>query len=89
MIASQQEYVPGILEFKSEEKADNFETLGSTVNIVTQEDVVKAANVTCLLRCSPNIEESHQTVVVAVQIAKDLDGWLEGLDEHRLLLEHL
>ena len=61
----------------------------AAVNVISQENVVEAANIARLLRCPPNIEETHQTVIVAMYVAKYLDRGLQLLDEHRLLLEHL
>ena len=63
--------------------------MASTIDVIAEEDIVCAVNITCFLRCSPDIEESHEVVIVTVEIAEDLDGWLKVLDEHRLCCEHL
>ena len=89
MIASEKENLSGIFQFKCEQQANHLKTLTSTIDVIAQEDVVKATNVTCLLRRPPNIKESHQAIVVAMQIAKYFDRWLQVLDQHGLLLEDL
>jgi len=89
VIATQQEDLAGILKLKREEKAENLQTLTSTIYVVAQEDVVEGANITGLLGGLPDVEEAHQVVVVTVEVSEDLDGWLEVLDEHGLGVEHL
>lgn len=89
MVASQKENLSGVLELQREQEADDLETLATTINIVAQENVIKTANITCLLRRTPNVKESHQTIVVAVHIAKNLNRRLQLLDKHGLLLEDL
>ena len=59
MIASQKEYLAGVLELKRKEQAQNFKTLAATINIVTKEDVVQVSDVARLLRCPPNVKEAH------------------------------
>ena len=89
VIASQKEDLSRVFQLEGKEKANHLETLTATVDVVTQEDVVEAANVARLLWCPPNIEEAHQAIVIAMQVAKYLDRWLQLLDEHGLLLEDL
>lgn len=89
MIATQQENLPRILQFQCKEQADYFEGLGTTVNVVTKENIIETANVTSLLRCAPDIKEPHQVGVVTVNISEDFDWRLEVLDEHGLRLENL
>ena len=76
MIASQKEDLSRIFQFEGKEKANHLETLTATVDVISQEDVVKAANVARLLRCPPNVKEAHQTIVIAMQVTKYLDRWL-------------
>ena len=89
VIASQKENLSRVLQFECEQQANHLETLTSTVYVIAEEDVVEAANIACLLRRSPNIKEPHQTIVVAMQVAKYFDRRLQVLDQHWLLLEDL
>ena len=59
MIPAKQEYLSWIFELQCEEQAQNFQTLASTINIVTQEDVVEVGDVARLLRCLPDVKEAH------------------------------
>ena len=63
--------------------------MASTIDVITEEDIVCAVNITRLLRRPPNIEESHEVVIVTVEVSEDLNGWLKVLDEHRLCCEYL
>ena len=89
VVASQKENLARILQFERQKQANDFQRLTATVYIVTQEQVVETANVAVLLGRSPNVEEAHQVVVVAVQVAKNLDGWFQVLNQHWLSKEHL
>ena len=89
VIASQEENLPRVLQFKRQQQANHLETLTSTVDVIAEEDVVEAANIASLLRRSPNVEEPHQAIVVAMQVAEYFDRRLQVLDQHRLLLEDL
>jgi len=89
MVTAQKEDLTRILEFEGEEEADDFETLSATVNVISEEHVVKATNITCLLWCAPDIEESHQISVISVDIAENFDRRLQIFYEHGLSLEHL
>ena len=59
MIPAKQEYLAWVFELQCEEQAQNFQTLASTINIVTQEDVVEVGDVARLLRCLPDVKEAH------------------------------
>ena len=89
MVASQKENLARILEFQRQEKAHNFKGLAATVNIIAQEHVVERADISCLLRCAPDIEESHQISVIAVNVSENFDWRLQLFDQHGLGLEHL
>lgn len=89
MIASEEEDLSWVFQLEGEEKANHLETLTATVDVISQENIIEAANVARLLWRPPNVKETHQAIVVAVNVAKYLDRGLQLLDEHRLLLEHL
>ena len=59
MIPAKQEYLAWVFELQCKEQAQNFQTLASTINIVTQEDVVEVGDVARLLRCLPDVKEAH------------------------------
>ncbi len=61
----------------------------TTIDVVTQEDVIKTADVSCLLRRPPNVEEAHQVVVVAVDVPENFDRRLQVLDQIGLCSEHM
>jgi hypothetical protein len=65
-----------VFEFESHQKADHFETLATFIDVVTQEKVIKAANVTRFTWRAPNVKESHQINVVAVNVAENFNWWL-------------
>ena len=89
VVAAEQEDLARVLQFQGEQEADHLKTLTAAVDVIAEEDIVEAANITSLLRRLPNVKEAHQSVVVAVDVTKDLDRRLQLLDKHRLLLEDL
>lgn len=77
MVSSQKENLLRVLELKRKQKAEHFQTLRAPVDIVTQEEVVVASNVSGFDGRFPDVEEAHEIVVVAVNVTKDFDRWLE------------
>ena len=65
-----------ILELQCHQKANDFKTLAATVNVVAQEEVVIAANISSFAGGLPEVEEAHEITVISVNISKHLDGWL-------------
>lgn len=60
-----------VLQLKSHQEANYFETEGSSVDVVAKEDVIEGLDVALFARSLPNIEETHQIDVVAVQVAEN------------------
>ena len=61
----------------------------TSINIVSEEKIVKASNISCLAWGIPQIEEPHQVMIITMDVSKDFDWWLEMLDQIWLSLEHL
>ena len=53
MVSSKQENLFRVFKLQSHQKADCFKTLAASVHIVSEEEVVKATNVTCFTRGLP------------------------------------
>lgn len=73
VVASEEENLSRILQFEGKQEADHLQTLTATIDVIAQEDIVKTANISCLLWCTPNIKEPHQTIVVTVDVSENLD----------------
>lgn len=89
MVASEQKYLLGIPDFQSHEQANDLQTVHAPIDVVPQKEIVEPRNISLLGGRLPNVEKSHQVDVGAVQIAKDLDGWLELSQNNRLGLDDL
>jgi hypothetical protein len=71
VVTSQNEEVLGVLDLVGEEQADGLKGLLTSVDIVTEEEVVG------LGREATVLEESEEIVVLSVDITADLDRGLE------------
>jgi hypothetical protein len=60
----------------------------SSVNIISKEEVIKALNVTILLWRSPKVEESHEVLVLTVDVTENLN-WRIDSQDHWLLFKNL
>lgn len=79
VIPSQKEDLLRILELKRKQQAQDFEALWPAINIIAQEEVVIARDVTRLARSLPNVEESHEIVVITMNVSENLDRGLKVL----------
>ena len=79
VIPSQKEDLLRILELKCKQQAQDFEALGPAINIIAQEEVIKTRDVTRLARSLPNVEESHEIVVITMNVSENLDRRLKVL----------
>lgn len=68
MVATQDEEVFGVLDLVGQQQADGLERLLSTVDVVTEEEVVGLRGEAAVL------EQPQQVVVLAVDVATDLFG---------------
>ena len=57
--------------------------MATSVDVVTQEEVVVAFDITVLIGSSPEIEEPHQVLILSVDITEDLDRCID-LENHGL-----
>jgi len=85
VVSSEHEDLLRILQLQRQEQAKNFQTLGPSVNVVTEEEVIEACDVTTFARGFPNIEEPHQVMIISVNVSEDLDRRFEiTLNQDRL-----
>mmetsp|Transcript_9142 Transcript_9142/g.19171 ORF Transcript_9142/g.19171 Transcript_9142/m.19171 type:complete len:375 (+) Transcript_9142:761-1885(+) len=77
VVAPEDEEVLGVFDLVGQEEADGLEGLLAAVDVVAQEDVVGLGGEAAVF------EEAQQVVVLAVDVAADLDGGFE-LQEHGL-----
>ena len=59
----------------------------AAVYVVAQEQVVVALDVSVVIRDSPEIEKTHQILVLSVNVTEYFD-WRVDTQHHRLLLQH-
>ena len=87
MVASQQHYLLGVFEFESHEQTDDLEGVLALVDVVTQEQVIISVDITGVDRSLPDVEESHQVNVGAVEVTHNL-SWRPDVLDHDWLSEH-
>ena len=71
VVATEEEEVLGVLDLVGQEETDDFEVLLASVDVVSQEEVVR------LRREVANLEDSEQIDVLAVDVACDDEGHVE------------
>ena len=59
----------------------------TSIDIVTEEEVIVTLNIAIIVGDAPPIEEPHQVLVLPVDVTKDFD-WRVDSQYHWLLLEH-
>ena len=79
MIASEQEKVFAVFNFVSEEEANGFYTLLSSIYVVTDKE-----EFTIRAGVASYVEKSEEIEILAVDVTKYLDRRLE-VEQHRLL----
>jgi hypothetical protein len=77
VVSSEHEDLLWILQFQRKEQAKYFQTLRPSVNIVTEEEVIKTCNVPTFARSFPNVEEPHQVMIISVNVSEDFDRRFE------------
>lgn len=75
------------LDLECHQEADSLKRVGASIHVVTQEEVVVTFNVATVVRDAPKVEESHQVLVLTVDVAEDLDRSIDS-QNHRLFLEN-
>jgi len=89
MITSEKHDLLWIFELQSHEEADDFETVMTLVDVVTQEEVVISMDITSVGWSLPDIEESHQIYILTVEITNNLDWWSDFLNHDWLSSQDL
>ena len=90
VITSQHKYLLWVLQLERQQQAQHFKTLSAAINIIAQEKVIIASDISRLTWRFPNVEEAHQVMIVTVNVAEDLNRRLEVvLDQNGLRCKHL
>ena len=63
-------YSIGVLDFESDEHTDGFKWVVATVYVVAKEEVFVWFDILSGIRWAPEMEESHNILVLAVNISK-------------------
>lgn len=84
VISPKENNLLGILELEGKEEADDLETVLALINIVTKEEVVEGVDISGVAGRLPDIKESHQIVILSMEIADDL-YWGSNLLHHNRL----
>ena len=59
----------------------------ASVNIVAKEEVIVALDVAIVVRDAPQIKESHQVLILSVDVTEHFD-WCVDSEHHWLFLKH-
>lgn len=89
MISSEKHDLFGILKLESKEKADDFETVLTLVNVVTEEEIVIGMDVSSISWSLPDIKESHEILVLTHDVTNNLCWWSELLNHDWLSSQNL
>ena len=86
MIASEQ--VNFIREFDLEchQKTNRLQRMRTSVHIVAEEEIIVALDIAIIVGNTPEVEESHQILILPMDVAKDFDRCIDSKD-HWLILE--
>ena len=74
-------------DLQRHEQADCFERVTSSVDVISQEEVVVALDITVFIWSSPKIEESHQILVLTMDVTKNLDRGV-NFEDHWLCFKN-
>ena len=75
------------LDLKRHQQTDGLERVVAPVDVVAQEQVVVALDVAVVVRNAPQVEEPHEVLILAVNVAEHFDRRVHS-QNHRLLFEH-
>jgi hypothetical protein len=62
--------------------------MATSINIISQEQIIVAFNITVLIRSTPKIKESHQVLILTMDVTEHLH-WGVDLKDHWLCLQDL
>ena len=74
VISSQDVHALGVADLVAEEKRDSFDRVVATIDVVTHEEIVRIGWE------ATDLEQFHQIVELAVDIAANSNGGLDGVD---------
>ena len=77
VVASEQVNLIWELYLEGHQEADRLEGVHATIDIITEEQVVVTLNIAVIVRVAPKIEESHQILILSVDIAEHFDGSID------------
>mmetsp|Transcript_762 Transcript_762/g.946 ORF Transcript_762/g.946 Transcript_762/m.946 type:complete len:252 (+) Transcript_762:356-1111(+) len=83
VVASEQMNLLRESNLEGHEQADGLEGVVTSVHVITEEQIIIRFDVTVFIRGAPEVEESHQILVLTVDVAKHLHGSVHTKD-HRL-----
>lgn len=75
------------LDFECHQETDSLKGVCATINVITQEEVVVTLDIAIVIRDAPQVEESHQILVLAMDIAEYFNRGVDS-QHHGLLLKH-
>ena len=78
-----------VLQLEGQKQTDDFERLGSAIDIISQENVVETVDISSVLGSLPNVKVAHQIDIVSVYVSNNFYRWFHGSYEHGLCAEHL
>jgi hypothetical protein len=84
VVSSQKEDLLWIFELEGHQDADCLERIGSTIDVVTHEDIIKAVDVTTVSWSLPDVEEAHEIRIVSMNTSENFHRWLNISDNDRL-----
>ena len=89
VITSQEHNLFWIFQLKCEEEADNFQTILTLIDIVTQEEIIESMDISGIKRSLPDIKESHEIYILTMNISDDFYWWSDFLDNNWLSSQDL
>ena len=84
VVSSQQMDLVWELDLQGHQQADGLQRVSTSVNIVTQEQVVITLDISAVIWDSPQVEEPHQILVLSMDVSEHLDRGINS--EHHWLV---
>lgn len=89
VVATKQNNLLGVLQFKSHQEADDLKRVMTLVDVVAEEQVVVRLDITVVSWHSPQLKEAHELDILTMQITEDLHGRPNVLYDGRLSSQNL
>ena len=84
VVSSQEMDLVWELDLQGHQQADGLQRVSTSVNIVTQEQVVITLDISAVIWDSPQVEEPHQILVLSMDVSEHLDRGINS--EHHWLV---